>query len=57
MKIFELGQLVRLATHPDMVFKIVEINADRSYQIQLKAIETQHLIYDNVPTEMLRSID
>ncbi|QIO06657.1 hypothetical protein [Acinetobacter shaoyimingii] len=55
MKAFEVGQLVRLATHPEMVFEIVEIHGDRSYQIQLHALESQHLSYDNVPAEMLRA--
>ena len=57
MKSFEMGQLVRLATNPDIVFKIVQINCDSSYQIQMNSWDSTLLSYDNVPAEMLRKIE
>ena len=34
MSLFLVGQKVQLSNKPDMVFVIVEINPDQTYQIQ-----------------------
>jgi hypothetical protein len=56
MKLLALGQLVQLASHPDLVFKITQVNPDFSYQVQGASFDSIALCYDNVPSEMLKSI-
>lgn len=53
---FDIGQSVRLASNPDIIFQITQINIDRSVQIQVLCSGLSHLTYDNVSPEMLRKV-
>lgn len=57
MKSFEIGQLVRLASNPEIIFKIIQINRDYSFEIQVQSWDSNHLSYNNVPPEMLRKVE
>lgn len=54
MTLLALGQLVQIATHPDLIFKITQVNPDYSYQVQGAGNDSAALSYDNVPAEMLK---
>lgn len=51
-----IGQKVKLATQPELVFVVTKINLDQSYEIQLQSVSNQVLSYDNIPMEMLRVV-
>lgn len=53
---FHIGQNVCLASNPDLIFQITQINLDRSIQIQVLCSGLSHLKYDNVSPEMLRKV-
>ncbi len=57
MTTFEIGHKVKLATHPELVFDVVKINQDQSYELQIRLSETKILSYDNISAEMLKKID
>ena len=57
MTVFEIGHKVKLATHPELVFDVVKINQDQSYELQIRLSETKILSYDNISAEMLKKID
>ena len=50
---FKIGQNVQLASNPHIIFQIIHINADHSFQIQVQCSELDHLKYDHVSPEML----
>lgn len=56
MKSLTLGQMVKLATHPNLIFKITKVNPDFSYQVQMDGLNRIILSYDNVPFEMLKRV-
>ncbi|AWL29664.1 hypothetical protein DJ533_14345 [Acinetobacter defluvii] len=51
-----IGEKVKLATQPELVFVVTKINLDQSYEIQLQNFSNQVLSYDNIPLEMLRVV-
>lgn len=53
----ELGQTVKLASLPNMLFKIVALHCDGSYQISAHLDVTTQLSYDHVCREMLSVIE
>lgn len=57
MNKFEIGEKVKIATQPNTVFEIVEINPDRSYEIQHYVSDRQIFKYGNIATEMLKKIE
>lgn len=57
MTTFKIGHKVKLATHPELVFDVVKINQDQSYELQIRLSETKILSYDNISAEMLKKID
>ena len=57
MTTFEIGHKVKLATHPELVFDVVKIDQDQSYELQIRLSETKILSYDNISAEMLKKID
>ncbi|MDM1759364.1 MULTISPECIES: hypothetical protein [Acinetobacter] len=52
-----VGQQVKLATQPEVIFVVTKINLDQSYEIQLCSMSKHDLSYDNIPMEMLRLIE
>ena len=48
MSLFLVGQKVQLSNKPDMVFVIVEINPDQTYQIQYDC-SLQEALHFNMP--------
>ena len=54
MSVFSVGQDVLLASNPDLVFQIIRINADQSFDIQGRGPAVEHLKYHHIPAEMLR---
>ena len=48
MTTFEIGHKVKLATHPELVFDVVKIKQDQSYELQIRLSETKILSYDNI---------
>ena len=57
MTTFEIGNKVKLATHPELIFDVVRINQDQSYELQIRLSETKILSYGNISAEMLKKID
>ena len=57
MTTFEIGHKVKLATHPELIFDVVRINQDQSYELQIRLSEAKILSYDNISAEMLKKID
>ena len=57
MTTFEIGHKVKLATHLELIFDVVRINQDQSYELQIRLSETKILSYDNISAEMLKKID
>lgn len=53
----ELGQTVQLASLPNMLFKIVALHCDGSYQITANLDVKSELSYDHVCREMLSVIE
>ncbi|NNP71541.1 hypothetical protein A7P53_03625 [Acinetobacter defluvii] len=51
-----IGEKVKLAIQPELVFVVTKINLDQSYEIQLQNFSNQVLSYDNIPMEMLRVV-
>lgn len=56
MSSFVVGQRVKMASHPELVFEIVAINADQSFEIQSNISSLQHLKYHHISFEMLRAV-
>ena len=57
MTTFKIGHQVKLATHPELIFDVVRINQDQSYELQIRLSETKILSYGNISAEMLKKID
>ncbi|SPL71046.1 hypothetical protein [Acinetobacter stercoris] len=58
MKRFEMGQVVKLATNPDILFEIVDVNSlDNTYEIRMKVEQSFSLYYQNIAAEMLFLIE
>ena len=53
MRKFEIGEKVKIATQPNVIFEITRINSDHSYEILHKVSDKQIFYYDNIATEML----
>ena len=53
----ELGQIVQLATLPNLLFKIQAKHSDGSYQITTHLDAKTELGYDHVCREMLRVVE
>lgn len=52
----EVGQKVKLATQPEVIFVVTKINLDQSYEIQLCSMSEPRVSYDNISIEMLRLV-
>lgn len=57
MSLFLVGQKVQLSNKPDMVFVIVEINPDQTYQIQYDCSLQEALHFNNISAEMMRLVE
>ncbi|MBP6114947.1 MAG: hypothetical protein KA474_09635 [Acinetobacter sp.] len=57
MSLFLVGQKVQLSNKPDMVFVIVEINPDQTYQIQYDCSLQEALHFNNISAEMMRIVE
>lgn len=57
MSIFLVGQKVQLSNKPDMVFVIVEVNPDQTYQIQYDCSLQEALHFNNISAEMMRIVE
>lgn len=56
MSVFQVGQIVYLASNSDITFEIIRINYDETYEIQVKNQASLKLEYDNISAEMLRLV-
>ncbi|NHC04622.1 hypothetical protein G9F31_12785 [Acinetobacter sp. 187] len=52
---FNLGQCVLLASNPELVFEIIAIHQDQTFDIQGQDSAVKHLKYHHIPCEMLRA--
>nr|WP_174506561.1 hypothetical protein [Acinetobacter sp. Marseille-Q1620] len=53
-----MGQVVKLATNPDILFEIVDVNSlDNTYEIRMKVEQSFSLYYQNIAAEMLFLIE
>ena len=50
-----VGEQVKLAVMPDIVFKIIKKNTDGSFEVAAH-FGNQHISYDNIAPEMLRRV-
>ena len=57
MSLFLVGKKVQLSNKPDMVFVIVEINPDQTYQIQYDCSLQEALHFNNISAEMMRLVE
>ena len=57
MSLFLVGQKVQLSNKPDMVFVIVEVNPDQTYQIQYDCSLQEALHFNNISAEMMRLVE
>jgi hypothetical protein len=57
MKKFAIGQKVKLAFIQDLVFEVIQVNYDESYEIQAYLTDQDVLHYGNVSAEMLTLAD
>ena len=57
MSLFLVGQKVQLSNKPDMVFVIVEIIPDQTYQIQYDCSLQEALHFNNISAEMMRLVE
>lgn len=57
MSLFSVGQKVQLSNKPDMVFVIVNINSDETYQIEYDCSLQEVLQFNNVSAEMMRKVE
>ena len=56
MQHIAVGQLVKLATMPEMIFIVTTQNPDGSFAIEEKTAQGYGLKYGHVPQEMLRLV-
>jgi len=56
VSVFQVGQIVYLASNSDITFEIIRINYDETYEIQVKNQASLKLKYDNISAEMLRLV-
>lgn len=56
VSVFQVGQIVYLASNSDITFEIIRINYDETYEIQVKNQASLELKYDNISAEMLRLV-
>ena len=54
---FDIGQKVKMSLKPDLIFEIIHINPDETYEIQVKITENHDLQYGNISAEMLKKFD
>jgi hypothetical protein len=52
----KIGEQVKLAIMPDVIFKIVKQNTDGSFEVQA-AFGNQNISYGNIAPEMLRRVN
>ncbi len=57
MNKFIVGDKVKIATQPDVVFVISHVNHDHSYEIQYQLSDQQVLKYGNIAAEMLQKVE
>ena len=57
MSQFTIGQNVLLASNPELVFQIIAIHLDKTFDIQGNGSAERHLTYHHIPSEMLRCKD
>lgn len=53
MKKIEVGQKVKLASMQTLIFEVMSVNYDESYEIQAYITEKEVLKYGNISAEML----
>ena len=52
----QIGEQVKLAIMPDVIFKIIKQNTDGSFEVEAN-FGNQHISYGNIAPEMLRRVD
>ena len=57
MNKFIVGDKVKIAIQPEVVFEISKVNHDHSYEIQYQLSDQQVLQYDNIAAEMLKKVE
>ena len=51
-----VGDKVQLAIHPELIFEVIKMNQDYTYELQIRLSETKILTYGNISSEMLKKI-
>lgn len=57
MSLFSVGQLVHLASNSAIIFEIIRINQDQTFDIQVQCSASDHLKYNHVCAEMLKLVE
>ena len=55
MTTMQIGELVKLATMPELIFKIIKRNTDGSYEVAAN-LGNQNISYGHIAPEMLRRV-
>ena len=55
MSQFQVGQCVLFASHPALIFEIIAIHQDKTFDLKGWESAVKHLMYHNIPSEMLRT--
>lgn len=55
MTTMQIGELVKLATMPELIFKIIKRNSDGSYEV-VADLGNQNISYGHIAPEMLRRV-
>lgn len=57
MQPFVVGQKVSLVTYSGIIFEIVKINLDQSFEIKMLSSGTEAMSLNNISSEMLQRIE
>lgn len=57
MNKFVIGEKVKIATQPEAIFEIIQVNDDNSYEILYQLSDQQIFKYGNVAAEMLEKVE
>lgn len=57
MQLFAVGQKVSLVTYTGIIFEIVKINLDQSFEIKMLSSGTEAMSLNNISAEMLQLIE
>jgi len=57
MNKFVVGDKVKVTIQPDIIFEIVCVNLDNSYEIEYQLSSQQIFRYGNIAAEMLKKVE